>query len=218
MAKQPQISKFLNSFKKTELARPCNFDVIITPSIFSVAQNVVGASVPGKIFMTKLFKEGEKFRTKCMATSLPERGFGLADAITYGPTNKFPIQHSLGQISLEIICSDDMSEKKFFDTWLEIISPMNELTPLVGLADELLEASSLGIDIGVGVRYDFSYKDDYACEVEINQYDLKGEKSYTVVLKEAFPYFVGSLPLNWGNSSDFHRFSVNFAYKYFTTK
>jgi hypothetical protein len=215
---QPKITNFIHQFKKTELARPCNFDVEITPSILAL-ETITGASVPGKIFLAKLFREGRSFKTKIEEILLPGRRFDLIQQKTYGPAQHHPNQNAqMEPISMTIICSDDMNEKKFFDSWFEVISPMSEITPGLGFADEILEASNLGIDVGVGVRYDFAYKDDYCCEIDIHKYDLKGEKVYTVTLKEAFPFEMREIPLAWSLVNQYVKLYITFAYKYYTIK
>lgn len=212
---EPNISNFLTQFKNTELARPYNFDVTIYPTT-SFIDTLVGSSVLGKIFQKRVLDDGHLFKTKCEATELPGRSFSLSEYQTYGPSIKIPIQNTFDSISLTFICSDDMWEKKFFDTWMETISISHPLGSIFGLADQILESQSIGIDTGFGVRYDFSYKDDYTSTIEITQYDLTGKASYKVNLVDAFPYAVNPMPLNWGAYNQYHKVNVNFSYKYFT--
>lgn len=164
------INNFIDSFKK-ELARPSNFEVFIEGMI----------SAP--------------FR--CEASELPSRNFATVDQKTYGPVEVFPVQSFYDKIFLNFICSDDMTEKKFFDRWMEDISSVS---------------GSNG-----GVRFDFSYKNTYRKNIEIKQFDITGKFSYGVKLMEAFPVSVNALSLRWDAVNTVHKLPVTISYRYYTT-
>lgn len=213
---QANINNFVSQFRKTELARPYNFDVTIYPSS-SFLSTITGSSLLGKLFLAKIFSDGKTFKTKCEAAELPARMFSVVDQKTYGPLERTPIQNSYGPISLSFLCSDDMSEKKFFDNWMEVISISNPLGSVAGVVDELI-SDALGIDLGIGTRYDFLYKDDYSSSIELTQYNLSGSASYKVLLMEAWPFAVEAMPLRWSSGSEYHRVNVSFYYKYFISR
>jgi len=85
-----------------------------------------------------------------------------------------------------------MSEKVFFDAWMELINPSS--------------------------TYDFPYKRDYATEITVNQYDANGDISYSISLDDAFPVSVNQLDLDWGTIDNYHRLSVVFVYKAWSNK
>jgi hypothetical protein len=64
-----------------------------------------------------------------------------------------------------------------------------------------------------GVRFDFAYKMDYVLNVVVKQKNLSGRSSYSVVLAQAFPTEIYSLPLSWSQKDDYHRLNVVFAYR-----
>jgi hypothetical protein len=99
------INEFISSFK-TELSRPCNFEVEIIPPA-KLAGAVGGGSI-------------SKFR--CEQAELPARAFVLIDQKTYGPVEHYPVQNTYNKSAMTFICGDDMKEKTFFDAWMEIIS------------------------------------------------------------------------------------------------
>jgi len=87
---------------------------------------------------------------------------------------------------MTFIVSDDMNEKIFFDSWMELINPSD--------------------------NYNFQYKANYAVDVSINQYDAQNSLTYAAVLREAFPLAVTQLDMDW-SSDAYHKLSVVFAYK-----
>jgi len=98
------ISQFISKFNK-DVARPCNFEVIIAQPINQIS----GADFGDLSF-------------KCEATELPSRTFSLVEQKTYGPVQYFPVQNFYEKVNLTFLCSDDMKEKVLFDTWMEKIS------------------------------------------------------------------------------------------------
>lgn len=186
----PKISDFISSFK-TDLSRPCNYTVYITP------QNPISLS---DILVNNLVY-------KCEAAELPARTFGLIDQKTYGPLQRFPAQNSYDNMNLTFICSDDMSERRIFDDWLDYISKANPIT----LGD------GVGLLLGDGIRgnFDFEYKDNYAATITINQQTVEHKSAYTFQLIEAFPISINHMPLSWQVANDYHRMVVTFAYRYY---
>jgi hypothetical protein len=207
------VKNFISNFKKTELARPYNFDVSFYPSE-SVISTIISPSLAGKALQLELLKNGRDFKMKCEQAELPARTFSTVEQRIYGYTDKFPISTSYEPITLVFICSDDMNEKYFFDLWMEVISMTNPIGIAVSAAADLAE-NLLGIDTGFGTRFDLQYKDNYSCMIEITQYDLTGKASYKVMLIAAFPRSVNQMPLRWSDTGSYHRVAVTFEYKYF---
>ncbi len=165
------ISNFLSSFNK-ELARPNHFDVEISAPSGLVKYNNVLKDV---------------LRYRCESTELPGRSLMTSSMKIYGVEEKFPYMSSYNDISLTFIVSDDMTEKKFFETWIDYIHP--------------------------SATFNFKYKDKYSSNVTITQYDLKKTESYQVLLKRAYPIAVNPLSLDWG-SDGYHKLTVTFVYDY----
>ena len=80
-----------------------------------------------------------------------------------------------------------MSEKEFFDGWMELINPSS--------------------------TFIFKYKGDYVTDITVNQYDVTNTVSYSVNLVDAFPISVNQLDLDW-SSTDYHKLTVVFAFTY----
>jgi hypothetical protein len=92
---------------------------------------------------------------------------------------------SYPDITMTFIVTDDMSEKKFFDAWLNWINPT--------------------------INYNVKYKKDYAVNVRIRQYSVTNNVSYTVDLQDAYPVAINDMNLDW-SSDGYHKISVTFAY------
>jgi len=165
------ITDFASSFK-TDIARPSRFDVLIP--------------VPLTLYPFRNTSRNLTFR--CETAQLPSRTLATAEQrFGANPTEKFPYHSQYNEAELTFIVSDDMSEKLFFDYWLEYINP--------------------------SYKFNFRYKNDYATSITINQYDVTNSKSYSINLIDAYPISVNQLDLDW-SSTEHHKLAVSFAYTY----
>lgn len=165
------INDFRASFN-TDLARPSRFDVRIPIPLALIGS--VGADTKNLSF-------------RCENAELPGKSMTTADRkMGSAPIEKFPYHTNFGECTLTFIISDNMSEKIFFDSWMEIINPTTD--------------------------YNFQYKSNYAVDMSINQYDVTNKVSYTATLYETFPISFNAMGLDW-TSEGFHKLSVTFSYK-----
>ena len=169
------INDFLASFK-TDVARPNRFDVMI----------------PIPVQLMAYYGTAKNLIFRCETAELPSVTYETFDQKIYGPTEKYPHQKNYNESTFTFMVSDDMSEKVFFDAWMELINPSS--------------------------TYDFPYKMDYVTEITVNQYDVKGNISYSISLDDAFPISVNQLDLDWSHVDGYHKLSVVFVYKTWSNK
>lgn len=162
------IADFKASFS-TDLARPSRFDV----------------SIPVPMGLIQYVKNTRQLMMRCESTELPGRTIATGSAKIYNVEEKYPYQTTYGDITLTFIVSDDMSEKKFFDAWLDWINP------------------SLSMNM--------KYKTEYVVPITIYQYDVQNKISYSVQLLDAFPVSTNGMNLDW-SSDGTHKLTVTFAY------
>lgn len=131
----------------------------------------------------------------CESAEFPSRGFEATDVRYYGPDVKYPIKTKYDDLNLIFLCRNEFYERDFFDTWMETINPTN--------------------------TYDFSYKDDYVCRIELFQlsenqstggpYSSGKLSRYRFTFDKAFPINVNAQPVTWADDN-FHRLQVTFAF------
>lgn len=122
---------------------------------------------------------------RCETASLPGRTFEMTEQKTYGPVEKYPHLTSYTDIDLTFLIDDDMKQKYLFDGWLDRINST--------------------------VTNNYSYKEEYATTITINQYDVQNNLSYSVDLFDAYPISMNQMDLDWSNDG-VHKLSVTFAY------
>ncbi len=145
----------------------------------------------------------------CETAELPGRGFMNADLRYYGPNFKIPYQTEYQETAMTFLCRTDSFERQFFDDWMEIINPTN--------------------------TFDFSYKDDYVCQIEMYQFGETGRRTttepnretvipsgtsnefsepiatYAWTLTDAFPILVNPQPVTWADDN-FQRLAISFSF------
>lgn len=60
--------------------------------------------------------------------------------------------------------------------------------------------------------FELSYKEDYMQDVHVLQFDDAGNKVLEVVLREAYPVYVGDVPLSWGSIDEYSRIPATFTF------
>lgn len=177
-----------------------NFRAYLGSTPLSKSARFIAAIIPtGNMLLGSTTPVGRSRRIlnnlmfQCESTELPGRGFMNADFRYYGPSFKLPFQTSYEDIVLNFLCRDDFLEREFFDDWMDLINPPT--------------------------NFDFQYRDDYSCNIQIYQYseaerssnDNRPVVQYAFTLRDAWPVLVNPQPVTWADDG-FHRLSVTFTY------
>ena len=126
---------------------------------------------------------------RCESISFPGRNLDTTpDTNIYGPTREIVSGFSFAEVTGTFVCSSDMREKLFFETWQRLA-----FDP---------QTWALG------------YYDDYVGAVDIHQLDEQDNKRYGVQLMEAFPKTIAEQSLAYGSNDTLHRINVTFSYRY----
>lgn len=164
------ISEFKSTFKK-DLSRPHKFDV----------------NIPIPLTLIPYITSAKSLTYRCENAQLPGRTFATAEQKTYGPIEKYPYLNTYTDIDMTFIVDDDMSQKIFFDAWLNFINPL--------------------------YNNNMRYKGDYSTVITVNQYDVTNQISYSCNLYDAYPISMNQMDLDW-SSDGYHKLNVTFAYTY----
>jgi hypothetical protein len=163
------ITDFTSSFN-VDVARPSRFDV----------------NIPIPLALASYISTSRQLSFRCENAELPGRTFMTAERrFGSAPAEKMPYHTTYNETNMTFIVSDDMSEKLFFDGWMELINPTT--------------------------NFNFQYKNLYAVDISVNQYDVSNELTYVSVLLDAFPTSVNQLDMDWSTDGH-HKLVVTFAY------
>lgn len=208
---------FLSNIRaKDGLAKPSRFEVVlpIPPYINSFIGNSIIEKIlnfPNSVFSDVSDAIGSAFgrqgnqdeqsrssnssmsrylALQCEAAELPGRTLQTADVKIYGPTFKVPYNSQYGDTTLTFLCTNDFSERKLFDRWIDAIHPSDTNN----------------------LRYPKGTQSRYMTNIKIIQYDDFIKQIFAVELIDAFPIGVAPQSLSWSDDT-FHRLSVQFAYQ-----
>ena len=137
------------------------------------------------------------FKFRCEKAELPGRTLATTeDAVGGGPSLKLPYDVTYNDITLSIICSTDMNEREFFETWMDKI-------------------------IGRGGRGNaglVSYYQDYALGVSltVDQLSESGNTLISYTLNDIYPTGLTPMNASWEETNTYQRFGVTLAYRYHT--
>ena len=168
---------------------------LVRPNLFNAT--LLGyTKVAGGLDKT-LINIDNTFKFRCEKAELPGRTLATAeDAVGGGPSLKLPYDVTYNDITLSIICSADMKERKFFEEWMDRI-------------------------IGRGRRTNaglVSYYSDYALGVslKVEQLNESGNTLIAYTLEDIYPTALTPMNAAWEETNTYQRFGVTLAYRYHT--
>jgi|SRR5210317_1638051 hypothetical protein len=131
------------------------------------------------------------------AADIPGRNLMTADYKhkNYGPIIKLPYGQVYSDVNLSIICSESLSEKKFFEEW------QNQI---VGTG---YDYKGNGLE-----KFNLGYYDDYVGVVEIRQYGMSGQLQAVHKLNGAYPISIAPISMSW-QSEDIVRLNVTMSFR-----
>jgi hypothetical protein len=145
----------------------------------------------------------DDFVFRCEKAELPGRSIATSDDTGGGgPALKLPYDVTYNDMQISIICSADMKERVFFESWIDSI---------IGPAGEADGASIGGL---------VSYFQDYArgITLTIEQMDEAGKILMSYQLNDVYPTVISPMNATWEEVNSYQRFGVTLFYRYYKFK
>ena len=143
----------------------------------------------------------DDFSFRCEKAEFPGRSIATSDDTGGGgPALKLPYDVTYNDIQLSIICSADMKERVFFESWIDSI---------VGRA---------GLTDGAPAGGLVSYFDDYArgAMLTVNQLDEAGNTLIRYRMHDIYPITISPMNATWEEVNSYQRFGVTFFYRHYS--
>lgn len=179
-----RMTSFMSEIGKAGVARTNLFDVTIT-----APQILVGNPTAPKI---SLYAEG---------AAVPGRSITTQEVFRYGygPSEKVPYSMQFNDVTLQFIGDGQGEIYKFFYNWMQ------------GIVRGDYDVRGAKLDRNAKGAYEVEFKENYATNIAIVQYNEQGQIVLETTLFDAFPIQVPDVSLNWSDGS-MMQFSVTFAY------
>ena len=142
-----------------------------------------------------------EFSFRCEKAEFPGRTLATSeDTGGGGPSLKLPYDVTYNDIQLSIICSADMKERLFFESWMDSI---------VGPA---------GMKSGPGVGGLVSYFEHYArgISLEVQQLNEAGQIIIAYEMHDIYPIALSAMNATWEEVNSYQRFGVTLFYRHYT--
>jgi hypothetical protein len=118
-----------------------------------------------------------------------------------GPFNKIAYGQTYPDITMQVLVSEDFRERQYFEHWQAKMVGTGAFEPT---ADPYQTGSSFNV----------GYFDNYAGTVLIKTYNSGKGVTSIHKLQQAYPIFIGTLPMSWDEDS-LMKMTITFAYKYY---
>jgi hypothetical protein len=137
----------------------------------------------------------------CDSTQIPSLIFATHPIVRYGygTSENKPFLSQIQNLNFTFMSDASGAIWNFFYSWMNTI--INIRTD-----SGILDPTALQQPYEVGYKY------DYASDVNIICYNDIGEAVFNVILIEAYPVFLGEIPLAWSEKNTIVRFPVSFTF------
>ena len=176
---------------KGGLARTNRFQVIFTPpkqSLLNLNPEVlVGQLLSGDTPSVKsLINDPRDISLLCQSVTLPGRSLSTLESEMMNQQNKFPYTFIDGEVDMTFLLTNDYYMKTMFDGWMSSVLDTEE--------------------------YVLGYKNDYSCDVIIQQLNIDNIPVYGVKLEKAYPISMSQVELSNETENEVAKLQVQFAY------
>ena len=116
----------------------------------------------------------------------------VPDTLRYGPAREQGQGMTYGPFTATFICSPDLREKVFFETWQQRV--INHKT------------------------WEVNFYDEYRGELKIFQLDDQNNDTYSITVREAYPKTISPQDLSWSSNDSYQTVQVEFTYRFWEPK
>lgn len=200
------IQEFISTVSSAGVAHPALYYVEI-PSNFLKHQKF-------HPFLTEDIVDSSSGRQRlislmCEQISFPSYNITTTDYAEHGIAKHMPNGASTDSLSITFRLSQDMWEKKFIEAWMASI--VDPISSTIGYASEYKKTISI-YQLAHG-SVSSTIKDETTGEEKQVVNNGIPTKIYGVKLFDAFPTSLASLDLNSGAQNEYHKLTVNLAFK-----
>lgn len=149
-----------------------------------------------------------------MATNLP--GMQLATSgvnrYGYGPIEQKPFMPLFSTCDMRILADNDGAMWTYLTGWLNFIINYN-VSQGIGTATGYGATGGLGGSATNSMNpYEVQYQNEYAVDITITLYTPSGNQSMALVLRNAYPKFIGDPPLSYASMNNVLMFPISFSF------
>ena len=138
----------------------------------------------------------------CEGATLPGVQLAMRQVLRYGygPIEKKPFAPVFNDITFTFIGDGGGINIGFFQTWINTVNMF-----YVGANNPI--AGTTGI-----APFELFYKEDYMVDMRVTAFNDVGDETTKIVLREAYPFTIQDLPLNWADNNTVMKVPITFVF------
>lgn len=186
------VQSFISSVSKNGIMRNNKFLVRIP-----MPRGMLQSNASARLQSTSRFIE-----LWCESTNIPGVSLSTNEIRRYGYGNveKKPYVSINNDVNFSFLSDGDGEIWSFFQQWIRMIVNYD-------MRNGIDPPTKNGVLPGQN-PWELAYKYEYVSDVEVIVFNEQGNDVLTVVLREAYPTFVGDVQLNWGDTNNIARIPV----------
>lgn len=129
-----------------------------------------------------------KITVRCDSVSVPGRSLSTTPFRFYGPARNMPYEQIYsGEMNLSVILSEDLREREFFESWMNLVS-----NP---------------------IDYKFSFYDEYRTDINISILNRTDYNTYSIFVLEAYPKAISDIQVGYDKDNEVLRQEVTLCFR-----
>ncbi len=138
----------------------------------------------------------------CESSNIPGVSLNTTEVRRYGYGNieKKPYVSQNNDVTMSFFGDAQGIVWSYFQQWMRLIVNYDMRNGILGNTGILRNQAP----------FELAYKEQYGVDIHLYVFDDAGKVAIHVVLREAYPIFVGDIQLNWGDTNSLMRIPVTF--------
>ena len=167
------INEIINSITSSGVAYNNRYEVLINYPTALIQKN---------------YNSIREISVRCESISVPGRSFSTTPYRFYGPARNMPYETTYsGELSMSVIVSADLRERRFFESWMDsICNPFN---------------------------YKMNYYDQYTTNMEIRILNKTDTSSQIFLVEEVYPKALGEIQLGYDKDNEIMKQEVTLSFR-----
>jgi len=147
-------------------------------------------------------KASKEMQFWCDTAVLPGIQLSLRQVIRYGygPIEKKPFAPLFNDVTFTVMQDQKNINWSWFHSWLSTVVLWDARRGILGSPEQKIKP------------FEIFYKEDYIVDLDVTCFNDMGNPVTRIVLRQAYPFTMGDLPLNWADNNTFMKMPISFTF------
>jgi hypothetical protein len=138
----------------------------------------------------------------CDSATLPGVQLSLRQVIRYGygPVEKKPFAPVFNDVTFTVMQDGSNKNWSYLHAWMSTVVLWDARQGINGSREQQIKP------------FEVFYKEDYKVDMTVIAFNDMGNPTTKIIFREAYPFTMGDLPLNWADNNTIMRIPVSFTF------